>query len=251
MMKRLGWVTSAFAVFFLTGCGGAKLSGEEALRDPTVKFVNASADSSSLAFYLNDDLKAASLPYLQATSGFETVPFIRESDGGYDISVRSPGALEDLDRIANLLQRDDDYVISAIGLRDPIDGDEEKRLRLGLTIVNRTAPTGDRARLFVLHAFSRSPGNETPEINFQSPGDNPQFKLENIAFAQTKDITVDSGFQVFEARRADADGDNIYATTGVSLRSGGIYFVVVSGIQDSPDTSRQPTIRFIELEPKL
>jgi hypothetical protein len=250
MKYRLGWVVGIFAVFALAGCGGATRTGDEALPDPTIKFVNASADSSQLAFSLNDVEKAAALPYLSATSGFVRVPFISELDGGYDLSCRIPGGVEDADRIANVLDRDTHYVLSAIGLLDPQDGDEEKRLRLALTPIDRVSPTGDKARLYILHAFCRSPGNDTPQITFQTPGDNPQFKVENIDFGSTRDIVVDSGFQDFEARRADADGENIYARQSVNLKSGGIYFVIIGGIQDSPDTSRRPTIQFIEMEPK-
>jgi len=250
MKNRLGWVVGVLVAVALGGCGGGSRSGDEALPDPTIKFVNASADSPQLSFSLNDAEKAASLAYLSATSGFMKVPFISELDGGYDLSCKVPGDVEDADRIANVLNRDTHYVLSATGLRDPSDGDEEKRLRLALTPIDRVAPNGDRARLYILHAFSRSPGNETPQVTFQSPGDNPQFKVENIDFGATRDIVVDSGFQVFEARRADADGENIYATRGVTLKSGGIYFVVIGGVQDDPDPARRPTLEFIEMEPK-
>lgn len=250
MKNGQGWVVGILVAFALAGCGGGTRSGDEALPDPTIKFVNASADSPQLSFSMNDVEKAAALAYLSATAGFMRVPYLSDLDGAYDLSCKVPGSLEDADRIANVLNRDTHYVLSATGLRDPLDGDEEKRLRLALTPVDRVAPTGDKARLYVLHAFSRSPGNETPQLDFQTPGDNPQFIIENIDFGSTRDIVVDSGFQVFEARRADADGENIYASTGITLKSSSIYFVVIGGIEDDPDPSREPTIRFIEMEPK-
>lgn len=239
---------AALAVFVVAGCGGSTVRGEEALPDPTIKFVNASADSGAIEFYLNDELKGANVNYLSASGPFTKVPFKSDLDGGYDLSSRVPGSLDDIDRISNVLERDKHYIGITLGLLNPAEGDEEKSARIALTEIDRVAPTGDKAHLYVLHAFNRPPGDETPQLNFQTPGDNPQFKLENLDFGGSQDIVVDSGFQTFEARRADVDGENIYASTSITLRSGGIYFVIIGGIQD--DGSAPPVIQFIELEPK-
>lgn len=248
MMKRFGLFVAALAVLVVAGCGGSTVKGEEALPDPTIKFVNAASDSGAIEFYLNDELKAANVNYLSASGPFMKVPFKSDLDGGYDLSSRVPGSQDDIDRISNLLERDRHYVAVTLGLLNPADGDEEKRARVALTEIDRVAPTGDKAHLYVLHAFNRPPGDETPQLNFQTPGDNPQFKLENLEFGGSQDIVVDSGFQTFEARRADVDGENVYASAGVTLKSGGIYFVIIGGIQDDPNTP--PILHFIELEPK-
>lgn len=248
MKKQIGMIWGALLVLSLAGCGGTTLKGPDALPDPTVKFINASPDSASLDYYLNDDLKGPGINYLQASSGFLTVPYKSELDGGYDISSRAPGTQEDVDRISGSLDRNHHFIFTTLGLLFPADGDEEKKARMLLTDIDRVPPTGDKAHLYVLHAFCRSAGNETPPLNFQTPGDNPQFKLENLDFGGSKDIVVDSGFQTFEARRADVDGEQIYASAGVNLASGGIYFVIIGGIEDSGTTP--PTIQFIPLEPK-
>ncbi|RYG25191.1 hypothetical protein EON82_08100, partial [bacterium] len=64
-MKRLIFgVLGAIALF---GCGGGG-GGNGASKSARVAYVNASPDSTNLAFALNDDTKAATVPFGSATA---------------------------------------------------------------------------------------------------------------------------------------------------------------------------------------
>jgi hypothetical protein len=210
------------AVVALTGCGGGG-GGGSSVPKPTIRFTNVSPDSTSLSFLFDDDVKASGLVYLASTPTFAEV-----SANDYDIFVTEESTGDVLDAITSTIQADKDYVIAAVGLETY--GDEfEKRVRIVGTQVDLTAPNGSKARLYVLHGFNRSVGFSTPSIDFQSPGDNPQYKLTNIGFGQVQSIVVDAGSQTFEARRNGTE--NVYVTSTQTLDDGGIYLVIFSGIE--------------------
>ncbi|HRF60509.1 MAG TPA: DUF4397 domain-containing protein [Fimbriimonadaceae bacterium] len=245
-----GWLGLVVAIgVSLAGCGGTNLEGDRSLPDPNVKFVNASPDSNALDFFLNEELEAGNVAYQQATDGWLKIPFRNEAEGAYDVLARQAGQPEDLDRIVNQFNRDSNTLVVVYGLANPGD-DTDKIARLTLIQADRVPPTGNKARLIVFHGFNRAPGDSTPPLTFQSPGENPLFRLADIQYGTSQNLLVDSGEQTLEMRRADADGENIYASTTVSLGSGKIYLVLLVGIEDSGDSSRDPTIRFIEIEPK-
>lgn len=252
-MKTLPTKLAGFLLLVLlllgVGCGGNSVTGDASLPDPQVRFFNFSMDSGPVDYYLNEDLKSSTLDYLSSSLDFESVPFIEDFDGAYDISVFKSGFSVPIDSLNTVLQRDHSVAVCAVGLVDP-QGEVDKRLQEILIDIDRKKPVGNKSRLVILHAFCRSLGNDTPVINFQTPGDNPLFKASNISFATTSTLTVDSGQQTFEARRGDASGDQIYASKVVNLQAGGLYLVVVSGVEDSTDLARRPRIDFIEMTTK-
>lgn len=245
----LGACLVAATSFLATGCGGSNFSGSEALPDPKIMFMNASMDSGPVDYFLNEDLKSAGLGYLTSSNDFVTVPFIEDFDGAYDVSVLQSGATVPVDSINQVLERDKAYLVYSCGLLS-FEPNVEKRMREAIIEVDRTKPVGNKARLIILHAFCRSAGNDTPVINLQTPGDNPLFKATGIAFGETSVLSVDSGKWTYEARRGDTSGTTIYAEKEVTLQSGGLYFVIVSGLEDAADPSLRPRIDFIQLTTK-
>jgi len=237
------------SVFLLGGCGGSSFSGTADLPDPLIRFVNGSMDSGSLNFYLNEDQRANDVAYTQSTLDFVSVPFIEDFDGAYDVYFAKSGTTLPLDNINRVLERDKAFLVLALGLVDP-EGETDKRVRELILEVNRTKPVGNKAQFIVVHGFCRSFGNSTPSIVFQTPGDNPLFKTEPIAFGTATNLAVDAGKFVFEARRADATGTTIYASREFTSVSGGLYLVLISGVEDAPQVSQQPRIDFIQLSTK-
>ena len=96
----------------------------------------------------------------------------------------------------------------------------------------------------MFHAFLRSSGLDTPNIDLRNPGDNPQYKVENIAFASTGNLTIDSSTQTFVARRNDSE--SVYATQTFTFAPGGIYLAIVAGVEGQVGV-QAPKIEFIKL----
>lgn len=245
LMGTLSVMRTAAAVLCLSAIGlvlsGCPGGSSQAAPDPTIRFINTSPDSGPLDFFLDEDLEGAALAFLASTAGFKSI-----ESGPYDIGVFDAGTQNNHDAIFVNLNRDKHYLVSAIGLVN-YGTEAEKRLRLVLTEINRNAVNGNVARLIIFHAFARETGFQTPAIDFQNPGDNPQFKVENIAFASSKTLTVDAGNHDFEARRNESE--HVYATANVTLGAGKIYAVFVTGIENGTG-GLAPQIVFVEIAPK-
>lgn len=245
-MHRSGLLlVAALACGLLLGCGGTSRSDEE--KDPTVYAFNASPDSQSLSFLLNDVAFASNLGYLGRSTDFSSIEFIEEEDGGYDLSIATPNGSTEFERRVVNYEQDSHYIVIAVGLRNFDVGEEMKRLRAVDFNVEREAPVGNKAQLLIVHAMMRGPGLETPPITFQNPGTNPQFSASEIEFGAGRALLVDSGETSWIAKRSDVDGETIYASRDITLDPGSIYLVLVVGIEDDPNVGRRPQLIFQKL----
>ena len=241
--RTLAVVACAFGVLF-AGCGGS--GGTSSAVKPTMLFINASADTTALDLWLNETILASNFQYLEANADFTPFEFISDDDGAYDVVTQDTNTEEVFDSQNRVFELDTDTIIVSVGLQN-FGTEFLKRLQSVFINVNRTAPNGNKARLYVVHALVREAGFTTPQVIFQNPGDNPQFSTGGIDYGSAKDITVDSGPSDWEARRQDADGDVIYATQSTTLDPGSVYLVMVSGIENDADPNKQPKITFIKL----
>lgn len=221
----------------LAGCGGG--SGGGGVPRPTVRFFNGSCDSTLLNFLLDDDVEAAQLAYLSSTPDFESVDAQER-----DLRIQEDGTSIDLwSEVVNLVG-DRDYLISAVGIEN-YGNETLKRIRTMFTEIDRTAPNGTRARLVIIHGYNREAGLETPAIDFQTPGDNPQFIASDIAYASSKVLEVDAANWTFEARREGTE--TILVQQNVTLGGGKIYAAYVLGVENGL-SNQAPRIEFVELQ---
>lgn len=248
-MHRTGLLFAAALLCGLfVGCGGS--SSTDDVEDPTVYAFNASPDSVSLNFLLNDVAFASNLGYLGRSTDFSSIEYISEEDGGYDLAIETPAGDQEFDRRVVNYEEDKHYLTIAVGLRNFAAGEELKRLRVVDFDVVREAPIGNKAQLLIVHAMMRGPGLDTPEIDFQNPGTNPQFVTTGIPFGGGRSLLVDSGATSWIAKRSDVDGETIYATRDITLDPASIYLVVVAGIEDDANPARQPQLIFQKLTAK-
>ncbi len=240
-LRMLALVGVATVALSMVGCGGSG-GGVPAVAKPVARYVNASPDSTALDFLLNDKVKATSLPFGGSTADFAEI----QPPLNFDLIAQEHGQVDQLVDEVFTPANGHSFVLVAVGLENP-QGEELKRIRFATLDVDRTVPNGNKARLIVLHAFNRPTGFDTPNIDFQTPGDNPQFSLSDISFAASKTIVVDSGTQTFQARRAGSG--QIYAEKSLVLDPGKVYLVIVNGIQDEVG-AKAPDITLIPLSTK-
>ncbi|MBX3095474.1 MAG: hypothetical protein KF812_01300 [Fimbriimonadaceae bacterium] len=234
--------TAGIAAVALFGCAGQ--SNPVNLPDPNVYFVNASADSGNLSFLLNNNFQPPVLAYLQGSANFRAITFISEENEGYDVGTANEDRSFVYDESVFTFPRDTDWIVAAIGQANYQPGEELKRLRQVIFQVDRAGIGGSTSRLIILQGFNRSTGNLTPDVNFQNPGDNPVYRVPNIAYGSTATIDVASGNQTFVIKRSD--GEAVYATTTLNL-TGGLYLVILSGTEDAANPDEQPKITFLKL----
>lgn len=248
MFARLRTLLTLFAclaVFALPGCGGQGGSSSGGA-DPTVFFIDASPDAGGLDYVMNAIVRALNLDYLEASTGFTSVPFISDANGGYDVITRENGTNTELDAQNVVLNKSTHTVFVTVGLKNYIVGEELKRLRTFGVNVDRKAPNGNKARLYIVHGFIREVGQATPAIKFQNAGDNPQFFSQAINFGTSAAMLVDSGTADWWAKRDDATADVVYASATLTLDPGKIYIVLVSGIENEL-APIDPQITLIEI----
>lgn len=222
----------------VAGCSGG--GGGNSLPDPTVRFVNVSPDANPLSFDYDTNEKATGLVYL-ASSADVTV-----DDGDHDISVIDSVSSTVIDAITGTFTKDKKYIALAKGLQN-FGTENEKRLQLMKFEYNKTGPNGSKARLLILHAFNRATGFLTPSIDFQNPGNNPLYKVADIAYTDEapEELVVDSGVSLtFEARRASTE--NVYASATTTFDAGGIYLALFAGVENGSG-SQAPQIVYIKL----
>ncbi|MBX3119100.1 MAG: DUF4397 domain-containing protein [Fimbriimonadaceae bacterium] len=203
------------------------------------RFFNGSSDSGPLDFWLNDDNKAPSISFDTATPAFEEV-----KPDELDVILNSAGVQDQLDALLFTFVKDKDYIIAALGLEN-YGSEPLKRLRLVVQEVNRKFINGNVSRLVIFHGYNRETGFETPEVDFQNPGSNPQFKVSEIAFAAAKTANITSGVQNFEVRTSGTE--NIIVTATHNLLPGKTYAVFILG-QENGTGDFTPKVTFIELE---
>lgn len=240
-MKRVGYgLFLLCAVFVGSSCGGSQ-SGVVTLPDPVIRFINASPNSTALDMSVNDTQIANNVPYLGSSATFASV-----LQADYDVSVQEDGNPETQAIEVAQLNRNQDYVAVATGLVTPPNTEFDKRLRCTPAPFNRTRPNGDKARLLVFNAYNRSFGNDTPTIDFQNPGDTPQFQIQDIPFGEGRELIVDATALTFVARRNGTEFE-ITPQNTFTFGGGKIYAAIVSGIEDETG-AQAPKITYIELQ---
>ena len=231
--------------FLLCGCGGGGGTGSG--KDPNVYFVNASADAGDSDFLTNDVVREAALPYTSGSADFITLAFVSDGSGGYEVMARQTSSGDVLDVENRPFFKDTDTVLVGVGLKTVALGEELKRYRFVDIDVDRTAPNGNKARLYIVHGFTRETGQATPQIIFQNAGDNPQFATSGIDFGSFAQLLVDSGTMEWWAKREDSTSAVVYASATVTLDPASVYVVLVSGIENDPDPAKQPALTFIKI----
>lgn len=238
MKMKLWAITSSFAAVALaiSGCGGGGGSLSR-LPNPQLMFANMSPDSGSVDFFLDDDGVASNIAF------GSTAPFRSVDPEPQDLSVRNTGVPEEVDVTVTNPQRDRTYLALLFGWAD-FDTEFEKRQRLSFIEVDTRFPSSGVARLIVFHGYNRAAGFSTPNIDFQFPGDTPQFRVSNIPYGEARTGTVQAGTHTFEARRSGTE--NVYASTNQTVGSSSIYLVFVTGVEDGTG-NLAPAIRFVSI----
>ncbi|MCC7229158.1 MAG: DUF4397 domain-containing protein [Fimbriimonadaceae bacterium] len=238
MNMKIGWNAGLLLVvaFSLSACGGG--GGGQSINKPRLRYVNASPDVNPLSFLIDGSIKTTGIAYLGISPAF-----VDEDAKEYDMAVREDGELSDLDSVVTGFENEKEYLVCVAGLKN-FGSEFVKRLRLVTPQIDLTAPNGNKSRIYVFHAFLRSSGLDTPNIDLRNPGDNPQYKVENIAFASTGNLTIDSSTQTFVARRNDSE--SVYATQTFTFAPGGIYLAIVAGVEGQVGV-QAPKIEFIKL----
>jgi|CXWL01.1.fsa_nt_gi hypothetical protein len=242
MNRILTWMAIAGLGLALTGCGGGGTTGTNE-PDPAARFINGSCDTTSLEFvHFVDGVETI----LQTGIGYlgSSTTFFDVEPEDLDLGVREVGTTEDLWNEVFAMERDKDYLICVLGLKT-FGIETEKRLRIQRYLIDRNAPNANKSRIYVVHGLNRSSGNQTTGIDFQNPGNNPQYKLTDIAYLNEQHIDIDSTTHTFEARRFGTE--SIYVQRTFAFESGKIYVVLLSGVEDGIGTNAA-SMEIIELQ---
>lgn len=246
MVRRFVALAVTAAVFALYGCAG---SGTTAVEDPEIRFVAGSADGGLLQFRMDDVVAADNLAYGGSNVDFDTFEFKDTDPDGYDVSLHDAGSSFEFERRAIQFNQVTDSVVIAHGVRNFAAGEELKRLRISNFTVNRTAPVGNKSRLYVFHGIERAPGFLTPSVKFQNASVNPQFITGEIQPGAVEAIQVDSGTATWFVRRTGTQAD--FVSQSLTLAPGAIYVVLLSGIEADADPAKQPKITLIQLTTEI
>lgn len=233
----------------LVGCGGGGGGGGTVSTQPKIRVINASSDSNPIRVDLDDTTLNPAVPYLDSTT-----TFLQKKPATYDVQLFDSVTGESLWAETTTVANNTKYLVVAYGIENdtpastgfPHTGTEPiKRIRTSEFSVDLTAPVGSKATLIVFHGFNRGPGLDTPSIDFKNPGENPQYDLPGIGYGTNQSITVDSGSaQSFEVRQNGTE--NVFVTSTPTLAAGGVYLVVVSGVEGAA-APQDPKITYIKL----
>lgn len=231
----------------LAGCGGGGGNGGGGSSNKArIAYINASPDASILDFRMNNTVRGDDVPYGTATD-FESL-----NPADYDVAVETPDNENVLWSEARTFAADTDNVVVSVGLRTPPSDDTQtppvvetpKRLVIAGTTINRSKPTGNRARLIILHALVRKAGFPTPAIDFRNPGDTPVVNQGGINYASQSTVDVDSGSQTFQVRQSGTE--QVFVERTFTLAPGKVYYALVSGLEGGLG-NLAPEIRLIDL----
>lgn len=236
------WLSGAFlvaVVLTVVGCGGGGGGGGTQAPEPTVRFYNGLGDSTAVDFLLDEELEVGDLAFQESTPDFTP-----QDARVRAVTLRETGTTNEIWAEDFNLQRDRDYLVNALGLQN-FGSEPLKRARIYLHEIDRKVPNGSVARLYVVHGYHRATGFTTPPIDFQNPGNNPQFKIEEIPVGGIKNILVDATVQTFQARRTATEA--VYAQTTFTFGAGKVYVAYVLG-QEGGVGALAPQIQIVELQ---
>ncbi len=221
----------------LSGCGGSG-SSSSASTTAHVRVVNASPDSTSINFSLNDKVVASGLAYLSSSSSFANY-----SPDSYDVIATEASAVASLSDEVDTLSANTNYLVIGYGLEN-YGSEPLKRFAASPFTVDLSVPNGNKARIIVFNGFSRAAGFDTPAIDFED-GTTPQFPLTNIAFGATASELVDAGTISFQVTRNGTTQQ--YATdAGTAFAAGKVYLALVTGVEGQTGVEA-PQIKYILL----
>jgi len=188
---------------------------------------------------VNESVAASSVPY-----GGSNPTFLSEQSGLTDLTIFEHGQAIPLWSEADTLAKNTSYVAVAIG-EEGYGAETDKRPQFAFASIDRSAPNGSQARIYVVHALEEAAGVPTPNIDFTNPGNNPTFALTNLAPGSVTELMVNAGSQEFIARQTDTQGS--YADKTFTFQAGQVYLMVVTGING--DTGAEaPTINQIAVQ---
>ena len=87
---------------------------------------------------------------------FETIPFISDADGAYDVIIRDNVTSEEYDAENRVFGESTHSAIITVGIQGFVVGEEIKRLRIVVVGIDRTAPNGSKARLYIVHGAGQT-----------------------------------------------------------------------------------------------
>ena len=219
----------------ILGCGGGGTSGGTR---SFIRLVNTIPDlSGNLELLVNAERFGEPIGYL-AEDTFRT-----RAAEDVDLAIREVGAVEEFDVVANLLANDASYLAVALGSKN-FGTETEKRPRLEMLRIDRTRPSGSKARVIFLNALIGEATFPSPTIDFQD-GELPRFPFTDVEFGAVKTLVVDIGTYTYEARLNDSDF--IYSTRDLTFESGKFYLVTLAGTVGTSGATA-PQIAVTELE---
>lgn len=239
-IRAIALATAALAAM---SCGGGGGTGE--VVKPKIRFLNASPDSSGVDYTFDLDVRGTDVQFQQVQPAIGANPsFIEVDPKAYDVITSDHNTAEQLDAQALNVTASNTFLFASFGLRN-YGTEPLKRFRTTMFPLDMTAPNGNKAKLFVFHGFMRATGFETPPVDFQNPGDNPQYRITGIDFGNSNTITVDSGNSLtFEVRRSGTE--QVYVSSTPTLDAGGIYFVLITGVEGGAGP-QAPSVTYLKL----
>lgn len=234
----LAAITFATIAIGLGACGGGGAAGSIKFSH---RFTNVIADLGGLDFYVDDVLKAPNLAF-GGSSAYEK---ITDSARTEFIDVNDAGTSNVLDSIEVDRVNDQSINVFALGLATP--GSQQPGLRLLPVTVNRIAPSGNNARVIVVHGFIRDVGFPTPNIDLHRTPD--IIEVSDLPFGESGSFLVSAGTYDFTVRITGIEDSVLIFKPGVVIQGNKVYVMILQGIENGGGAII-PDIQLIEQPPK-